>query len=292
MTVEDSPVAPADLAYCEDLLRELDRDAWLACLFAPAEHRAGLFALHAFNCEIVRVRDAVSAPLPGEVRLQWWRDLLDDAARGGASGNPVAAALIATIGRYALPRAALTALVDAHVHDLYDDLLPTVTDLEGYCGETASALFRLASLILADGGDAGPADLAGHAGVAQGIAGLLKNAARHAARGQIFVPADIVARHQGAQDDILNGRDSAAARAAFADVTALGRKHLAAALALLPSAPAAVAPAFLPLALIEPVLRRVARPGFNLFRDRAEPPQWRRQWHLWRFGRRLRSLKQ
>ena len=289
MTADHSAGQGGDIAYSEALLRDLDRDRWLACLFAPAEHRPGLFALYAFNCEIARIRDAVSGPLPGEVRLQWWRDLMDDAARGGASGNPIAAALIATVERYRLPRPALGALIDAHTHDLYDDLLPTVTDLEGYCGETASALFRLASLILADGGDPGSADLAGHAGVAHGVTAILRSAPRDAARGQIFVPAEILDRHGTARDDILNGRNSADAKAAFAELVELARRHLEAARALLRAAPPAVAPAFLPLALVEPVLRRIARPGFDLFRDRADPPQWLRQWQLWRFGRRLPS---
>ena len=100
-----------DTTYCEQVVRELDRDRWLACLFAPASHRPHLLALYAFHCEITRIRDLVSEPLPGEVRLQWWRDLLEGEARGNASGNPVAAALLGAIRRYRLPSAALLALV-------------------------------------------------------------------------------------------------------------------------------------------------------------------------------------
>ena len=57
-----------DTTYCEQVVRELDRDRWLACLFAPASHRPHLLALYAFHCEITRIRDLVSEPLPGEVR--------------------------------------------------------------------------------------------------------------------------------------------------------------------------------------------------------------------------------
>jgi phytoene synthase len=276
-----------DTTYCEQVVRELDRDRWLACLFAPASHRPHLLALYAFHCEITRIRDLVSEPLPGEVRLQWWRDLLEGEARGNASGNPVAAALLGAIQLYRLPSAALLALIDAHTHDLYDDLLPTVAELEGYCGETSSALFRLAGIILADGGELGSADLAGHAGVAYGISCLMGTAARHAARGQVFVPQDIVARHGTARDDILNGRSTTDVKGAFAELDELARSHLAKAMDLLPAAPAVVGPAFLPLALVEPMLRRMAKPGFDLFKEGAEPPQWQRQWHLWRFARKL-----
>ena len=59
------------------------------------------------------------------------------------------------------------------VFDLYDDTMPTLNDLEGYCGETSSSLIRLGAMILADGSDPGAADAAGHAGVAYALTGLL-----------------------------------------------------------------------------------------------------------------------
>ncbi|MBP0580897.1 squalene/phytoene synthase family protein [Labrys sp. LIt4] len=275
-------------AYCASLLREHDRNRWLANLFAPAEHRRGLNALYAFNSEIERIRDMVSEPLPGEVRLQWWRDLLEGQARGHVSGHPVASELLAAVDRYHLPVSALATLIDAHTHDLYDDLLQSIGDLEGYCGEAYSSLFRLASLILADGGDPGSADLAGHAGVAYGIASLMKQAARHAARGQIFVPADLVLKHGMAREDLLNGRNTEEMRAMFAELAGVARHHLDTAEQLLPAAPVTVAPAYIGLGLVDPLLRRMARPGFDRFRHEADLPQWRSQWHLWRFSRKLR----
>ncbi|MGJ4855664.1 phytoene/squalene synthase family protein [Labrys sp. La1] len=287
-SLANSNISMSNQAYCESLLREHDRNRWLANLFAPAEHRRALNALYAFNSEIERVRDMVSEPLPGEVRLQWWRDLLEGQARGQISGHPVASELMAAIDRYHLPVSALVTLIDAHTHDLYDDLLQSITDLEGYCGETYSSLFRLASLILADGGDAGSADLAGHAGVAYGIACLMKQAARHAARGQIFVPADLALKHGTAREDLLNGRSTGEMRAMFGELAGAALHHLDAAEQLLPAVPSAAAPAYIGLALVRPLLKRMTRPGFDWFRHEAELPQWRSQWHLWRFSRRLR----
>ena len=66
----------ADAAYCADLVREADFDRYAASLFAPPERRAQLLALYAFNAEIARVRDQISQPLAGEIRLQWWVDVL------------------------------------------------------------------------------------------------------------------------------------------------------------------------------------------------------------------------
>ena len=72
-------------------LRDSDRDRYLASLLTPAAQRGAVAALYAFNAEIARIRDVVREPLPGEVRLQYWRDLLQGAAHGATEANPIAA---------------------------------------------------------------------------------------------------------------------------------------------------------------------------------------------------------
>ena len=84
-------------AHCEAVVRAADKDRFIAALFAPAGLRRHLHALYAFNSEIARVRDAAREVLPGEIRLQWWRDALAGEARGEADANPIAAALLDTV---------------------------------------------------------------------------------------------------------------------------------------------------------------------------------------------------
>lgn len=61
-------------------LRSADPDRYLSTLYAPEDKRAALTALYAFNAGIASIRDRIREALPGEVRLQWWRDVLDSAA--------------------------------------------------------------------------------------------------------------------------------------------------------------------------------------------------------------------
>ena len=278
------PLEPA--AYCDASLREHDRDRWLAHLFAPAEHRPALAALYAFNIEIARIRELVSGPMPGEVRLQWWADVVEGQGRGEVSAHPVAAALLAAIERYRLPRKPFLDLIEARRFDVYDDPMPSLADLEGYCGETASALFRLASLILADGNDPGFADVAGHAGVAYAMTGLARAFPAHAARGQVYLPADLLARHGATTDDILNGVASPPVLAALADLRGQARRHLDAATAAAAGAPPAVLLACLPVTLVAGWLTLMDRARYQPFKDAVDIPQWRRQWTLWRSTRR------
>jgi phytoene synthase len=273
-------------AYCEALIRDVDKDRYLANLFAPANSRPHLFALHAFSFEVSRVREVVSEPLPGEVRLQWWRDALGGASQASAQSNPVSMALIDTIERFHLPVAPLIALIDARIFDLYDDPMPTVADLEGYCGETCSALIRLASLILAGGRDPGAADAAGHAGVAYAVTGLLRAFPWHAMRGQVYVPKEYLLAYGATRDDIASGRGGPGVLSAMADMRQLARHHLAKTRELRETIAPEIVPAFLPTSLVEIYLRRMEKPGYDPFTTVVQAPQWQRQWQIWRQARR------
>jgi phytoene synthase len=272
-------------AHCEALTRDHDRDRWLAGLFAPAAARPHLYALTAFSYEVGRLREITRTPLAGEMRLQWWREALAGEGRGDVASHPVAAALIDTIGQFHLPMQAFEALLDGRAFDLYDDPMPSLNDFEGYCGETCSVLFRLGALILAKGRDPGGADAAGHAGVAYAMTGLLRALPLTSARGQVYLPTDLLARHGLSREDIVAKRDSPALRAALAELRGHARRHLGEARALLRQAPSEIAPAFLSLAYVPLYLVAMDRARYAPFATIIEAPQWRRQWALWRAAR-------
>jgi phytoene synthase len=257
-------------AHSLSLVRQLDPDRYAATLFAPAASRPHLFALYAFSAEIARVRDAVSSPMPGEIRLQWWRDALEGTARGDAAANPVAAALEDTIARFELPRGALLDMIDARVFDLYDDPMPSTGDLEGYLGETSSALVRLASIVLAGGRNPEGAEAAGHAGVAYGISRLLRALPWDARAGRLYLPKDILDRHGVTRDDVVLGRGGPGFLAALADLRAMARTHLERVRELHGMIEPATRSAFLPIALVRGDLARMERPDYDPFRTILE----------------------
>ena len=93
-----------DFAWCEALVRREDPDRWLASLFIPEAARRHVLALYAFNLEVARVREVVSEPMLGEIRLQWQRDALEKPDDGDVRANPVAAALLDAVARFDLPK--------------------------------------------------------------------------------------------------------------------------------------------------------------------------------------------
>jgi 15-cis-phytoene synthase len=271
-------------AHCAALVRAADRDRFLATLFAPAEHRGALHALYAFNIEVARVREAVREPLAGEIRLQWWSDAIAGKAAGDATANPVAAALLAAMTHYRLPSELLTGLIGARRFDLYDDPMRTLADFNDYARATSSAVIALSARILAPhmpdlGG------LAHHAGLAHAIAGLLQAFPAHAARGQLFLPFELLERHGVREQDLTAKPATPQLRAAFAELRRQARAHLAQAGRLAGGVPDTGLPALLPVALVGPLLDRMERAGYDPFVP-VEMPPWRRQWRLWRASRR------
>ena len=276
------------VGHSEQLVREADKDRFLATLFAPAEHRPALFALYAFNAEIARVRDVAREPLPGEVRLQWWRDVLAGERGEEARANPISAALLDAMAKYGISSQILLDLVDARTFDVYDDPMQTLADLESYTAKTSSALFALAAQIHRPGKTAAE-DLSLHVGAAYAIAGLLRAFPRQAARRQLYVPMEILRRHGADAEDAFAGKATPELRAALAEMRLHARGHLTVANDFLVAAPFATLPAFLPVALVRPVLARMERSGHDPFTP-VEIPQWRRQWILWRAARRPRAM--
>ena len=272
-------------AECSDLVRRTDKDRFLATLFAPADRRDHLYALYAFNSEVAQVRDKVSDALPGEVRLQWWNDVLAGGGHGEVQRHPVAAALLDTLRTFSLPAEPLIEIVEARTFDLYDEPLATLTDLEGYVASTASVPMRVSAAILGAGDAETVRAMAREGGLAYGMVGLLRSIWHHAARRKVYVPEEVLARHGVAPHDILIGRRTANLDAALAELRQRARKHLDAADRLRAEVPVAAMPAFLPLALARAYLDRMEKRGYDPFRD-CTIPQWRRQWILWRAARR------
>jgi 15-cis-phytoene synthase len=272
-------------AHCEALVRAADRDRFLAALFAPAEHRNALFALYAFNLEVARIREVVREPMAGEIRLQWWSDLFAGVGRSEAEAHPVAAAVLASMARYRLPTERFEAIIATRRFDLYGEPMATLADLEAYADGASANLLALAARILNSGQLPDIGALVHHAGLAHAIAGLLKAFPIHAARGQIFVPLDILERHGATRQQAAGGQASAELRAALAEVRRRARHHLHKAQDLIATVPSAVMPALLPIALTGPTLARMERPDYDPFVP-VEIAPWRRQWLIWRAARR------
>lgn len=161
-----------ELSYCADQVRLHDRDRFLAALFAPVARREDLFALYAFNLEVARTREMVREPMMGRIRLQWWRETIEQIAGPG----PVRRHDLAEeLARLTTQRKDLIAPMNALI-DAFDDILDDHLRAGGHQPDgvherrhlaVESAAMRLAGLALEPAARAEHLDALGKLGEAR-----------------------------------------------------------------------------------------------------------------------------
>ena len=210
----------ANADYCAAAVRQGDHDRYLATVFAPDAARAHLLALYAFNLELARVRDSVSEPILGQMRLQWWREAVAAIDEGREPPHhAVVRALADAIRGHGLPRAALEALIDARERDLDDDPPRDLAALEAYAEATAGTLAVLALRVL--GATDAAAMAAGRdAGAGWALTGLLRAVPHHARGRRLYLPAEVLAAAGADAEAVFAGRATDGVRAAVAAVAA------------------------------------------------------------------------
>ena len=269
-----------DVSSLLALVRRHDRDRFQTALFAPPRKREALFALYAFNYEIARVRETVTEPMLGQIRLQWWREVIAAAFTAGPPRqHEVAVPLTAAIRDLELSREHFERLIDTRERDLDPEPPANMAALEDYAEGSSAALVLLALEALSQRQSA--AREAGRAvGIGYALAGLLRAMPFHAAAGRCYIPAEIAARSGLDIRDYEARRASAALRAAAAEIAAAARHQLRLARAQRGAVPRAAIAAVLPAVIAERFLGRLERTGYDPFDRRLAIPDTPQSWRL------------
>lgn len=167
-------------------------DQTLATSFLSPGARAGMVALILFAHELARARQAVSEPMLAAIRLQWWREALDEIYEAKkVRAQPTAQALAETIATFDLPRVWLDAMVDGFGVEQDEAPFATWADLAKHGDQTYGNFNRLALLIAgAPAISASMDQVARHAGIMWRMCDLLAQWPRWTHRRQLFLPVE------------------------------------------------------------------------------------------------------
>lgn len=167
-------------------------DQTLATSFLAPEARAGMITLILFTHELARARQAVSEPMLAAIRLQWWRDALDEIYTGKTvRAQPTAQALAETIRAFNLPRPWFDALVDAFGAEQDDVPFETWAKLADHGDQTYGNFNRLALLVAGAPAISAPLDrVARYAGILWRLCDLMAQWPRWTHRRQLWLPVE------------------------------------------------------------------------------------------------------
>tara|TARA_R110000796_G_scaffold3023_1_gene11471 strand:+ start:3751 stop:4518 length:768 start_codon:yes stop_codon:yes gene_type:complete len=155
----------ADLIACAGIVERADTLRFRATMAAPLEARRVLFPLYAFNIEMARAPWVTQEAMIAEMRLQWWRDVCEEIAKGEPVrrhevATPLAAAITADDARL------LDGLVAARRWDVYRDPFEDAAHFDAYIDQTAGNLMWVAARRLGQADERTVRDAAYGAGVA------------------------------------------------------------------------------------------------------------------------------
>ncbi len=191
------------LQACADIVSKGDPDRFRAAMAAPVEARRILFPLYAFNVEVARAPWVASEPMIGEMRLQWWRDALEEIS----GGVPVRKHEVTTPLSEVLDPAAselLDAGVAARRWDLYRDPFEDEAHFANYLAATGGNLMWVAARAL--GAPEDMAQTVTQYGATAALARFFLAVPELEARGRIPLidgtPEGVAAKAQAALDDL------------------------------------------------------------------------------------------
>ena len=189
--------------YCRELVRRQAHEHYLASLLLPHSSRSVAFALRALSCEVAAIRDSVSDRRLGQVRAQWWKDVVGKAGEEGSVNHPVARELQALLTNHPdLNKGLLQSLASSRDHFLSDSPFDTLEQVEQYGMDAFSGIYLL--LLEAMGNTNGHAKHAvTQLGKCEGLVTLLRGTPHNSSKRRVYLPSSLLAEMGASQEGVL-----------------------------------------------------------------------------------------
>ena len=268
-------------AYCESKARQSGSSFAYSFRFLPAARRRAMTVLYAFCRQVDDVVDEAAEPGVARMKLAWWR--IEVAAMyGGTPQHPVAQALKAVVGEYALPREHFDAIIDGMAMDLEQNRYLDFATLERYCHRVAGVVGLLSAEIFGYT-DPTTRGYAHELGIAFQLTNIIRDVGEDARRGRIYVPQDELQRFGVAAADILGRKVTPAFQALMAFQVDRARAYHARALAALPARDRRAQRAGLIMAAIyRALLDEIERDGYRVLDRRISLTPLAKAWIAWK----------
>ena len=261
------------LGYMGDLVWQADPDRFLSLAFVDEEKARDLLAIFAFNVEVAKTAEVTSEAITGEIRLQWWREAIEEIYAGQPRQHEVVQALYECVSQKEISRHLFDELIDARTFDLYEDPFASEGEQTDYIDRTAGHVVRLACSVL----DGGTEDqrLSGQAGKLWGRLGLLRALGFHARRNRTYILDEKAGR------DLLNGNVTQDVKNHIAAETSDLEKQYESLRKAISNLSPHTFVSVLPTVLLPTYLSRLKRPEYDPFQRHKDPALFYRQVRMW-----------
>lgn len=258
-------------SFCVLEVKKYDYYRYLCCLLAPEEQRDKLFTIYAFNNEIAKIKDMVTEPMAGHIRLQWWREAIDEIYKKKpvSHKHEVVDALYELVHGSKIPKSMFHNLINAREADIEFHAPANMEDIKQYTINTSSNLFYLILAAL-EIDDKQAKEAAYYSGIAYAMTGIMRSMRHNSYHRRVMLPKDMMEEQQITTKEIIEGKNLEKTRTivrALCEHAKVSLNHVA---ALSGEIPKEAKIALLPLSTVDIFLNRIKRHNYDLFNSNIE----------------------
>ncbi|WP_420547380.1 phytoene/squalene synthase family protein [Curvivirga sp.] len=185
----------SDLSAIGNIVHDKDKDRFITTMMLSPEFREDVLCLYAFNYEIAKTSSAVSEPMLGRIRLQWWREAIEECYANKPRRHEITKPLADLLARVELPKDLFDQLIDAREKDLEEEAIQTLSELMEYANATGGNCLKLAVTALGVKAE-DVMQVAGQIGTAWALIGLMRALPFHLRAKKQWLPEELVKRHK------------------------------------------------------------------------------------------------
>ncbi len=264
-----------------DTLRKHDYYRYLCCLLAPSAMQENMLNIYAFNNELAKIKYVISEPMAGYIRLQWWRDAIDEIYERAPVKHfhPVSNGLHKLLSTTPINKDIFENLIDAHESDIEFESPEDMESLENYAIGTSANLFKL-QLLAAGIDNSAALNAAHHGAIAYGLADIMRNMRYNASHNMVMLPKSLMDAQNITIDNIIEGANLERAKPIVKILCDKADGHLAKMRTLRGNIPKSAMPALLPIAIAPAIIKLIRKHDYDLFSLNFEAVRFRLQMRI------------
>jgi len=271
--------------YCQDKAAKSGSSFYYSFRFLPPIQRQAIIALYAFCREVDDTVDEISDADIARVKLEWWREEIQNTFKGEAT-HPVGKALEVALTSFDLHEEYFMEIIDGMAMDLDQFSYSDFSQLALYCHRAASVV-GLLSVEIFGYQNRKTLTYAENLGLALQLTNIIRDVREDAERGRIYLPQDELERFNVKADDILSLKSTPELTALLEFQTARAKQYYQQAMNALPAEDRYTQRTGLIMAAIyEATLDEIVKDNFQVMKQRVSLTPLRKLWIAWRTARR------
>ncbi|EGC38585.1 hypothetical protein DICPUDRAFT_148700 [Dictyostelium purpureum] len=256
----------ADYNFVFERAKKFDKENYLCSLLIsdPVARRVA-YALRTFNVETVANDFSPKSEKISKIRLQFWKDAINNIYNGKVYDQPLTRVLAQVIKEKKLSKTWFIRLLNRREKDVQSVQIKDMEDLEQYADDIHTSLLLLTLEGLGIKGNHDAEHCASHLGKAVGIMVLIRGTIFHLGNRKTYIPVSLTTKY-GINTEALYRGDAQFDKMqnAIYEMASCAKLHLDKAKAF-KNLPENAHQAFYSAAIVEDFLERLRKVDFNIF---------------------------